>query len=95
MRPLLGRLAHDCPSSGVTGNPIRAYTDPGGSDPLAESIGVGSNPLAHLIRPRINFTSGFDPSRAFYIIHNFADSTIRRSTATSTAGSVQQEWMHV
>ena len=25
-------------TAGVTGNPIRAYTDPGGSDPLAESI---------------------------------------------------------
>ena len=56
MRPLLGRLAHDCPSSGVTGNPIRAYTDPGGSDPLAESLASGFDP------PRIDFTSGFDPS---------------------------------
>ena len=27
-----------CNTAGVTGNPIRAYTDPGGSDPLAESI---------------------------------------------------------
>ena len=37
-------------AAGVTGNPIRAYTDPGGSDLLAKSI------------RRINFTSGFDPS---------------------------------
>ena len=36
-------------ASGVTGNPIRACYDPGGSDPLAE-----------LIR-RIGFASGFDP----------------------------------
>ena len=35
--------------TGVTGNPIRAYTDPGGSDPLAKSI------------LRIIFTSGSDP----------------------------------
>ena len=35
--------------SGVTGNPIRAYYDPGGSDPLAE-----------LIR-WIGFASGSDP----------------------------------
>ena len=35
--------------AGVTGNPIRAYTDPGGSDPLAKSI------------RRIIFTSGSDP----------------------------------
>ena len=35
--------------AGVTGNPIRAYTDPGGSDPLAESI------------RRIGFASGSDP----------------------------------
>ena len=34
---------------GVTGNPIRAYYDPGGSDPLAE-----------LIR-WIGFASGSDP----------------------------------
>ena len=36
-------------TAGVTGNPIRAYTDPGGSDLLAKSI------------RRINFTSGSDP----------------------------------
>ena len=36
-------------TAGVTGNPIRAYTDPGGSDPLAKSI------------RRIIFTSGSDP----------------------------------
>ena len=35
--------------AGVTGNPIRAYTDPGGSDPLVKSI------------RQINFTSGYDP----------------------------------
>ena len=35
--------------AGVTGNPIRAYTDPGGSDPLAESI------------RRIGSASGSDP----------------------------------
>ena len=35
--------------AGVTGNPIRAYTDPGGSDPLAESF------------CRIGSASGSDP----------------------------------
>ena len=40
----------DSRAAGVTGNPIRAYTDPGGSDLLAKSI------------RRINFTSGSDPS---------------------------------
>ena len=38
-----------CSLAGVTGNPIRAYTDPGGSDPLAKSI------------RRVIFTSGSDP----------------------------------
>ena len=37
-------------TSGVTGNPIRAYTDPGGLDPLAESI------------RRIGFAGGSDPT---------------------------------
>ena len=53
--------------AGVTGNPIRAYYDPGGSDPLAELI------------CRIGFASGSDPPPdQFYLqIRSFAVKTIR------------------
>ena len=53
--------------AGVTGNPIRAYTDPGGSDPLAKSI------------RRIIFTSGSDPppDQFYQRIRSFAAKTIR------------------
>ena len=39
-------------SAGVTGNPIRAYTDPGGSDPLAESIECHYVPRSRRAPPR-------------------------------------------
>ena len=43
-------------SAGVTGNPIRAYTDPGAPlIPRIESAEVGSKPLAYLIRPGSDF----------------------------------------
>ena len=61
------RLVQGCLCAGVTGNPIRAYTDPGGSDPLAESI------------RRIGFASGSDPppDQFYQRIRSFAAKTIR------------------
>ena len=47
--------------AGVTGNLIQAYTDPGRSYLIADSIRWNEF-TSKSIHPRMNFTSGFDPS---------------------------------